>query len=54
VAEEVGAQEARPILQRYVRRVRTAPFFDARRTDPVESFVGGADRRPVFRLKSPA
>jgi deazaflavin-dependent oxidoreductase (nitroreductase family) len=55
VAEEVGAQEAGPILKRYVRQVRiTAPFFDARHTDPVESFVGEADRHPVFRLKSPA
>jgi hypothetical protein len=38
-----------------VRQVRiTAPFFDARRTDPVEDFVAEADRHPVFRLRSPA
>jgi deazaflavin-dependent oxidoreductase (nitroreductase family) len=55
VAEEVGAHEAGPILKRYVRQVRiTAPFFDARHTDPVESFVGEADRHPVFRVRSPA
>ena len=55
VAEEVGPQEAGPILKRYVRQVRiTAPFFDVGRTDPVESFVAEADRHPVFRLKSHA
>jgi deazaflavin-dependent oxidoreductase (nitroreductase family) len=54
VAEEVRPEEAGPILKRYVRQVRiTAPFFDARRTDPVESFVAEAGRHPVFRLKSP-
>jgi deazaflavin-dependent oxidoreductase (nitroreductase family) len=54
-AEEVGPEEAGPILKRYVRQVRiTAPFFDARRTDPVEAFVAEADRHPVFRLRSPA
>jgi deazaflavin-dependent oxidoreductase (nitroreductase family) len=55
VAETVGPEEAGPILKRYVRQVRiTAPFFDARRTDPVEAFVAEADRHPVFRLRSPA
>jgi deazaflavin-dependent oxidoreductase (nitroreductase family) len=55
VAEAVGPAEAGPILKRYVRQVRiTAPFFDARRTDPVEDFVAEADRHPVFRLRSPA
>jgi deazaflavin-dependent oxidoreductase (nitroreductase family) len=55
VAEEVGPAEAAPILQRYVRQVRiTAPFFDARRTDPVEGFVAEAGRHPVFRLRSHA
>ena len=53
VAEEVGPAEAGPILQRYVRQVGvTAPFFEARRTDPVENFVAEAGRHPVFRLKS--
>jgi deazaflavin-dependent oxidoreductase (nitroreductase family) len=55
VAESVGPAEAGPILKRYVRQVRiTAPFFDARHTDPVETFVAEADRHPVFRLRSPA
>jgi deazaflavin-dependent oxidoreductase (nitroreductase family) len=54
-AEEVGAQEAGPILKRYVHQVRiTAPFIDARHTDPVENFVAEGGRHPVFRLKSPA
>jgi hypothetical protein len=48
VAEEVGAEEAGPILKRYVQPVRvTAPFFDERRTDPVEGFVAEASRHPV-------
>jgi hypothetical protein len=55
VAEEVGPEQAAPILRRYVRQVRiTAPFFDARRTDPLESFVAEAGRHPVFRLRPPA
>jgi deazaflavin-dependent oxidoreductase (nitroreductase family) len=55
VAEEVGPEEAAPILKRYVQQVRiTAPFFDARRTDPVEGFVAEAGHHPVFRLRSPA
>jgi deazaflavin-dependent oxidoreductase (nitroreductase family) len=55
VAEEVGPEEAGPILKRYVGQVRiTAPFFDARRTDPDESFVAEAGHHPVFRLKSHA
>jgi hypothetical protein len=55
VAEEVGPEQAALILRRYVRQVRiTAPFFDARRTDPLESFVAEAGRHPVFRLRPPA
>ncbi len=53
-AEEVGPETAGPILQRYVREVRvTAPFFDAKRDDPVKSFVEEAPRHPVFRLIGP-
>jgi deazaflavin-dependent oxidoreductase (nitroreductase family) len=53
VAAEVGAETAGPILQQYVRQVPiTAPFFDADRDDPVESFVVEAGRHPVFRLAS--
>lgn len=50
-AEEVGPEDAAPVLQRYLRSVRvTAPFFDAKRGDPVEKFVEEAPRHPVFRL----
>ena len=53
-AEEVDAATAGPVLQRYVRNARaTAPFFDAKPSDPVEKFVAEAGRHPVFRL-SPA
>ena len=51
LAEEVGAVEAGPVLQRYVRSVRvTAPFFDAKANDPVQRFVDEASRHPVFKL----
>jgi deazaflavin-dependent oxidoreductase (nitroreductase family) len=50
-AEEVDSETAGPVLQRYVSQVRvTAPFFDARRGDPVARFVEEAPRHPVFRL----
>jgi deazaflavin-dependent oxidoreductase (nitroreductase family) len=50
-AEEVDPVTAGPVLQRYVRNVRvTAPFFDAKRDDPVEKFVEEAPRHPVFKL----
>ena len=50
-ASEADAAEAGPVLQRYVRKVRiTAPYFDARPDDPIESFVAEAARHPVFRL----
>lgn len=50
-AEELGAGDAGPVLQRYVHDVRiTAPFFDAKADDPVEQFVQEAHRHPAFRL----
>ena len=54
-AEEVDSQTAGPILQQYVGKARvTAPFFDAKLSDPVERFVAEAGRHPVFRLKEAA
>jgi deazaflavin-dependent oxidoreductase (nitroreductase family) len=51
--EAVDAAEAGPVLQRYVRKVRiTAPYFDARDDDPVDSFVAEAPRHPVFRVRA--
>jgi deazaflavin-dependent oxidoreductase (nitroreductase family) len=50
-ADEVDSTRAGPVLKVYVRRVPiTAPYFDAKRDDPVEDFVAEADRHPVFRL----
>lgn len=50
-AEEVGPEEAGPVLQRYLKSAAvTAPFFDAKRNDPVATFVKEAPRHPVFKL----
>ncbi|HXP18568.1 MAG TPA: nitroreductase family deazaflavin-dependent oxidoreductase [Streptosporangiaceae bacterium] len=50
-AVEVDAEAAGPVLQRYVRAVPiTAPYFDAKASDPVQQFVAEASRHPVFRL----
>ena len=52
VAEELQAEQAGPVLQRYIRQVRvTAPYFDARRNDPVSTFIAEAHQHPVFRLE---
>ena len=53
-AEELGPDEAGPVLKMYLRNARvTAPFFDAKAGDPVQRFVDEAQRHPVFKL-SPA
>ena len=50
-AEEVGPAAAGPVLQNYCRNVRvTAPFFEAKRDDPVERFIEEAPNHPVFKL----
>jgi deazaflavin-dependent oxidoreductase (nitroreductase family) len=50
-AESVNAARAGSVLKVYVRRVpAAAPYFDAKRGDPVEAFVAEAHRHPVFRL----
>ena len=50
-AEEVGSEAAAPILRRYLERASvTAPFFDAKKGDPVENFEEEASRHPVFKL----
>ena len=50
--EELGAEEAAPVLQRYAREVGKVvqPFFDASPDDPVEAFAAEAPAHPVFRL----
>ena len=51
-AHELGAEDAGPILKRYVAQVRiTAPYFDAKRSSPESVFVGEAARHPVFELR---
>ena len=48
---EVSAQEAGPVLKRYVRIASaTRPYFQAAKDSPVEDFVAEADRHPVFEL----
>jgi hypothetical protein len=49
--EEVGPEEAAPVLREYLRTTRIVkPFFDAAPDAPVEAFVVEAARHPVFRL----
>lgn len=49
--DEVGPQEAAPILRRYLRTTPIVkPYFDASADDPVEAFVAEAATHPVFRL----
>jgi deazaflavin-dependent oxidoreductase (nitroreductase family) len=50
-AREVSAQEAGPVLKRYVAvATATRPYFDARKDSPIEDFIAEADRHPVFEL----
>jgi deazaflavin-dependent oxidoreductase (nitroreductase family) len=49
--EELGPDEAAPVLRRYLRTTPiVAPYFDARRGSPLEAFAAEAARHPVFRL----
>jgi hypothetical protein len=49
--EEVGAEQAAPILQCYLRRVPVVrPFFDGSPGSPLAEFVTDASHHPVFRL----
>jgi deazaflavin-dependent oxidoreductase (nitroreductase family) len=51
--DEVGAHEAAPVLQRYLKRVPVVrPFFDVGPRSPVAEFEVEAPRHPVFRLTS--
>jgi deazaflavin-dependent oxidoreductase (nitroreductase family) len=52
--EEVGAEEAGPVLQAYLARTPvTRPFFGVAPDSPLADFVREAPRHPVFRLGSP-
>jgi len=49
---EVGADEAGPVLKRYVAvATKTRPQFDANENSPIEDFIAEADRHPVFELR---
>ena len=51
VAREASAEEAGPILKRYVAvATKTRGQFDAAVDAPVRDFVAEADRHPVFQL----
>ena len=53
--EEVGAEHAAPVLRAYLRSTPvTAPFFESKRSAPLESFAKEAHRHPVFRVVTPA
>jgi len=51
--EEVGPDEAAPVLREYVRKVPVVrPYFEAGKDSPLEAFAAEAARHPVFRLGS--
>jgi deazaflavin-dependent oxidoreductase (nitroreductase family) len=51
--EEVGRDEAAPVLREYVRKVPVVrPYFEAGKDSPLEAFAAEAARHPVFRLGS--
>jgi deazaflavin-dependent oxidoreductase (nitroreductase family) len=51
--EEVGPEQAAPVLREYLRRTPIVkPYFDARSDSPLEAFAAEAMRHPVFRISS--
>jgi deazaflavin-dependent oxidoreductase (nitroreductase family) len=51
--EEIGAEEAAPVLREYLRRTPIVkPYFDARKDSPLEAFAAEAERHPVFRISA--
>ena len=52
--EEVGPDEAAPVLREYLRATPIVkPYFDAGRDAPLDAFAAEASRHPVFRLGEP-
>lgn len=50
--EEVGAEEAAPVLREYLRTTPIVkPYFDADADSPLDAFAAEAGRHPVFRLR---
>jgi deazaflavin-dependent oxidoreductase (nitroreductase family) len=51
--EEVGPEEAAPVLREYLRKTPIVkPYFDAKGDSPLEEFAAEASRHPVFRLSA--
>jgi len=51
--EEVEPDQAAPVLRAYLRSTPvTTPFFESKRTAPLEKFAAEAQRHPVFRIVS--
>ena len=49
--EEIGSDEAAPVLREYLRTTPIVkPYFDAAADAPLEAFAAEATRHPVFRL----
>lgn len=50
--QEVGPEEAAPVLREYLRSTPIVRrYFDASRDAPLEAFAAEAARHPVFRLR---
>jgi deazaflavin-dependent oxidoreductase (nitroreductase family) len=48
--DEVGPEEAAPVLREYLRHTPIVkPYFDAKADSPLEAFAAEATRHPVFR-----
>src|SRR5687768_6205066 len=49
--DEVGPEEAAPVLREYLRRTPIVkPYFDATTDSSLEAFAAEATRHPVFRV----
>ena len=49
--EELGPEEAAPVLRKYLRTTPIVrPYFEAKAGGPVEAFVAEAASHPVFRV----
>lgn len=49
--EEVGPEQAAPVLKQYMKSVAvTRPFFDVALDSPLAAFADEASQHPVFRL----
>jgi hypothetical protein len=50
--EEVGAEDAIPVLRKYIAEIRvTRPYFDVTPNSPDEAVAAELSRHTVFRLR---